>query len=125
MLVALYFCASYSRPVLFNYSKKITVYTDSASSTANFFTANANDYFSLKKPTGESCVFHGVSLDELLETFSAEVFYTETVGETTCYYGYSKKLPYSIIFNGKKTNVHIAVSDGKVVFGTPIIFGSY
>ena len=41
------------------------------------------------------------------------------------YYYYTPSLPNSVVINGKKVNVHIAVSDNCVTVGYPIIYYAY
>jgi hypothetical protein len=78
--------------------------------------------------TGESVVIEGepyALADEILWRFGAEVCFTESTGDTLSYYCYSSRLKGGILLNGNKVNLHLALGDGRLVAGTPVIFGGY
>ncbi len=125
ILTFLYSIIIYSRPVLFKYAEKVTVYTNNPSSTAQFFTVQKDDFLGIESIKGESCVFEQTSLKSIVEKFNFTIVKTEVLEGVTCYYATTDLLPYSIKINGLKVNAQIAVTKNRVVLGTPIIFGSY
>ena len=60
-----------------------------------------------------------------LRKYNCEIVFTENINGIENYYFYSSKLLKKQVLNGKKVNVHLAVSDGKIILGYPIIYGSY
>ena len=87
---------------------------------------------------GESVRFmlsERVSKEEFVESFAqeygAEILFTETLADVTSYYGYTTKWTDGIMINGRKINLHIALSmeddEGGTlcVIGSPIIFDGY
>ena len=60
-----------------------------------------------------------------LRKYDCEIVFTENVNGIENYYFYSNKLLKKQVLNGKKVNVHLAVSDNGVILGYPIIYGSY
>ncbi|MBO5713699.1 MAG: hypothetical protein J6R88_05855 [Clostridia bacterium] len=62
----------------------------------------------------------------VIEYYNAEVVdVSEVDGYATNYYYYSDMLPNAEIINGKKVNVHIAVTNERVVIGYPLIYYYY
>ena len=61
----------------------------------------------------------------LIEDLSATLVCKENLKEVTTYYFYSKSLSKCEIIKGQKVNLQIAVSQEKIVIGTPIIYGGY
>ena len=74
---------------------------------------------------GESVRYGGNRYEELKEKYAAELLFTEEAAGVVNYYLYSKKLPEGVWLNGKKINLHIAVSEEQTAAGTPIIFGGF
>jgi len=80
----------------------------------------------LKKISGESATYLNKNLkDELITKFNAVVIFTEETADIKNYYAFTDKIDNYIILNGKKINLHIAVSQAKTTIGSPIIFGGY
>lgn len=125
LLTFLYALIIYSRPVLFNYVEKVTIYTKNSSSTAQFYTVQKSDFLGVENIKGESCVFEKASLKDIVKKFNLKIIKTEVLDGVTCYYAKSDSLPYSIKLNGLTVNAQIAVTKDRIVFGSPIIFGSY
>ena len=124
IIIALFY-AIYTRPVLFDYSNKVTIYSKNCSFSNALYIVNRGEYFSTDKIYGESAVIEGYSASEIFDLFSAEILKTEVVDDITCYYGYTSVLPYEIDLFGEKVNVHVAVDGNKIILGTPLIFGSF
>jgi hypothetical protein len=64
---------------------------------------------------------------DILNGLGADVVLKDELYEygIICFYGYSKRLKNYINADGKKINIQIAVSGGKMTAGYPIILGSY
>ena len=75
---------------------------------------------------GESVVLDDIEDKALiLDYYRACPVFFETVGEIENEYYYSDKISAYTTVNGKKVNVHISRTGGKVAVGIPFIFGSY
>lgn len=81
----------------------------------------------LKEISGHSVSFFGSITDaeSLLTMLNAIDVYVEHIADLMCIYAYSPRLGKSIIIDGQKVNLQIAVSGGRVHIGTPILLGSY
>ena len=79
-----------------------------------FFVQGESVQFSLNGESGKK------RAEEIMQDLQAE-----TAGGTQSFYAYSKKLGKSVVINGKKINLHIAVAEDSAVVGTPIIFGGF
>ena len=106
-----------------------TYYLYSPSSQAQMKdTLSVTDAFFL---TGESVCFSVAAEDkenlpkEIAELFRAELIAVESVSGVTSYYLYSTDLRGGVRVQGRKVNLHIAVSGEACVVGTPIIFGGF
>ena len=106
-----------------------TYYLYSPSSQAQMKdTLSVTDAFFL---TGESVCFSVAAEDkenlpkEIAELFRAELIAVESVSGVTSYYLYSTDLRGGVRVQGRKVNLHIAVSGESCVVGTPIIFGGF
>lgn len=53
------------------------------------------------------------------------VLISENIDGTVIVYGYSDKLGKCVDVDGKTINVQMALKDGKITVGTPLIVGSY
>lgn len=84
-----------------------------------FFVQGESVQFSLNGESGKK------RAEEIMQDLQAELVFTETAGGTQSFYAYSKKLGKSVVINGKKINLHIAVAEDSAVVGTPIIFGGF
>lgn len=67
----------------------------------------------------------GCNFYDTVELLSAKRVHYFTDGTVENYYFFSEKLPKSEMINGKKVNFHVAVSNGKVTVGSPIIYYGY
>ena len=124
IIIALFY-AVYTRPCLFEYSSTVTIYAKNGSFDDGISVVERGSYFSTDKIYGESAVIEGFSVDEIFKEFNATVIKVEKVDDITCYYGYSKRLPYEIKLFNDKVNLHVAVDGDKIILGTPLIFGSF
>ena len=105
-------------------------YLDSASSSSLIKTELA--VWDVFRVQGESVCFTLTAEKEnfahsIVESLGGEILFTEEVCGAISYYAYIPKWGKGISINGKKINLHIAVStDGKACkVGTPIIFGGF
>lgn len=64
-------------------------------------------------------------IDGIIEKLNAKLVYTFSDGEITSYYYYSPKISKKEKIFEKPINVHIAVTQEKVIFGSPIIYYGY
>ncbi len=62
---------------------------------------------------------------EIMSSLCAKELLCEQVDDIIIYYAYSVRLLSPVTVHGYRVNLMIAVSDGKVVAGTPLIYGSY
>lgn len=74
---------------------------------------------------GESARWEGDLAAELLARFEAKVLFCEEVCGIRNYYCHSPQLGESVLLNGVRVNLHIAVSGDRTAAGTPIIFGGF
>ena len=125
IIIIAIFYAVYTRPCLFEYSKKVTIYSKNGSFSDGIKVISRESYFSTDKIYGESIVVDGLSVDAIFKEFDANIIKVEQVDNITCYYGYTSRLPYEIKLFGDKVNLHVAVDGDKIILGTPLIFGSY
>ena len=123
LLICLLSFSAYARPKLLNYSSSVIIYTDANSSNATIKRVDSW-YFSFQKIYGESCLLN-LTPQEIFDKFDAKILFTEVVENVTCYYGYSKQFPYKKQIGDMIVNVHVAIENDRVMFGTPIIYGSF
>jgi len=64
-------------------------------------------------------------VQEILQTYRAELVVKEEILGTVSYYAYAPTLFNGVYVNGKKVNLHIAIGETQVAVGTPIIFGGF
>ena len=70
-------------------------------------------------------------VEEIAGKYGATILFMEEVGGVTSYYGYTSKWADGVLLNGKKINLHIALSIDEnanqsiCVIGSPIIFDGY
>lgn len=57
--------------------------------------------------------------------YAAELIFSENASGIQSYYFYSAELPYGILLNGRKVNLHVAIDGDMMSVGTPIIFGGF
>ena len=57
--------------------------------------------------------------------YHAEIYIIEEVDGVLSYYAYTEKWQDGLYINGKKINLHVAVGNGRLVVGTPIIFDGF
>lgn len=60
-----------------------------------------------------------------IKDLTAEILWTETVGDITVIYAYSPLIRKFETVRNKRVNVMAAVRDGNVSFGCPLLKGSY
>ena len=61
----------------------------------------------------------------IAKALDIEIIFTETIGETISFYGFSPRFLTSIQLYGKAVNAHLVVGNGVLIVGTPIVFGGY
>lgn len=61
----------------------------------------------------------------IAQKYGAEILFTEEVGETVSYYGYTSKWTDGLYLYGSKINLHIAIEGDRLAVGTPIIFDGF
>ena len=111
-------------------SGKRTFYLYSASSQAlQVETLTFSQIFSVK---GESVRFSlsadsdkRATAEEILSSYGAQILWQETVDGVTSYYAQTPRFSNGVQIQGKKINLHVAVSDTECVVGNPIIFGGF
>lgn len=62
---------------------------------------------------------------ELISSFGGEVLFIEEACGRTSYYAYAQGFGEGLFLYGKRVNLHVAVGDGVIVLGTPIIFDGF
>ena len=115
-----------SQPVFEKYASSYEISELYSNSNARLKFAEKKEYVLSFLRTGESVtIYENFSAQELLATLGAKEIFTEQTEFGVSVYAYSKQLPYRKIINGEIVNVQIFIGDGKVVVGSPIIFGSF
>ncbi len=117
-------------PLFKGYANTFEIYLLSASSTSEIKQVNAIQYRFSGRIFGESCILtenqtEQFDVMEFLSKFSAKVVEVEEIGGCISYYAYSNKIDRAQNFNGQAVNLHVAVRDGMIKIGSPIIFGSF
>ena len=68
---------------------------------------------------------------DMVKKYKATIIFKEEITGVTSYYGYTAKWADGVVINGKKINLHIAISTAEnngerlCVVGSPIIFDGY
>ena len=62
---------------------------------------------------------------EIAEKFGAEILKVESCDTLFSYYAYTPRWADGVFVDGQKINLHVAVSGGRCVVGTPIIFDGF
>lgn len=66
-----------------------------------------------------------MELEEILKIIKAKIVKKESVAGREIYYCYSNNNSDYVIDNGQKINYQIAINNGNIIIGTPLILGSY
>ena len=74
---------------------------------------------------GASIKIDSYNIEEKLNLLNAKTVHYFTDGEVENYYFFSEKVHNFEIINGKKVNIHLAVKQGEVVVGSPVIYYGY
>ena len=116
-----------AKPLFSSYQDNFEVYIGSSSSTAKIITVGKTDYPFMKRIKGESVKIcaNGFDAYQVFEDYNAQIIFIETVGDTVCYYGYSKDIKYLEVIGGRKINLQVAITGNSVTVGSPIIYGSF
>ena len=103
------------------------VYFKSYSQSSWLKTIDKNQFKLVLGIKGESFTIdiNDFCLEEFLSQIDGDICFIESLENVVCYYGYSKKVKYLEMINGKIINVHIAISKNYVKIGFPIIYGSF
>ena len=64
-------------------------------------------------------------LQSIMEKYHAEVLFSEEADGVISYYCYTDEWTDCVVLQGKKVNLHVAVSSLQCVVGAPIIFGGF
>ena len=80
-----------------------------------------------KAPRGfaVSLTFSDKSAEEVLAKLGAAERFRQDLDGTTVIYAYSRSVSGEVVVMGSRINVQIAVSDGVLTVGSPLIAGSY
>jgi len=121
---ALKFFNSYSP--LFRYADTLEVYSRKGSFGAGT-AADITEYAFINCKTGESCVLkdENKSPSDVAKELGGKILFTEETEAGVSYYGYSRKIKYKEIINGKVVNFQIFKGENRVKIGLPIIYGGF
>lgn len=100
------------------------VYTVNGKSSGEFI----KDEISLDKIfliEGVTIKINDCNIEEKLNLLNAKRVHYFTDGEVENYYFFSEKVHNFEMIKGKKVNIHLAVKEGGVVVGSPIIYYGY
>lgn len=100
------------------------VYTVNGKSSGEFI----KDEISLDKIfliEGVTIKMNDCDIEEKLNLLNAKRVHYFTDGEVENYYFFSEKVHNFEMIKGKKVNIHLAVKEGGVVVGSPIIYYGY
>ncbi|MFR6056355.1 MAG: hypothetical protein ACLUHK_07230 [Eubacteriales bacterium] len=113
-----------NRPVFKDYSDTQTVYSMRETSQAG---TEYGAYAVVNGKVGESCETDAkdFSLEECIKYFGAEIIFSETAGDVINVYLFSPQIKRFRELRGRKVNLHVAYSGGRVVLGSPLIYGGY
>ena len=116
-----------SLPVVTGLGKNVEFYMGEGGSNGQITSITELSKYSFKQIKGEGVIVEDEQkLIEFVKDYNVNFYFSQEVENGTSYYGYSSKIKYQAKLNGKIINVHIHVSDKKVIkIGTPIIYGSY
>ncbi|MDE6189472.1 MAG: hypothetical protein K2G37_04225 [Clostridia bacterium] len=64
-------------------------------------------------------------VDDLIDKFSAKIYYSQDLEDGITYYGYCKNLGKSVEIDGKEINIQIVSNKDNIIVGFPLIMGSY
>ena len=76
---------------------------------------------------GESFCFNGNADDaqNILHSLNAKIMTQECFEDFKVFYAYSPKLEKYVLINLQKINIQIAMKNGKITVGSPIILGGF
>ena len=119
-----------STPLFKGYSSQYEVYLKSNSSNAQIINCCVKNLWKYFTRYGESCYVENFAdftdnPTSFIEELGGKVIFTEQTEKGVSYYGYSPKIKYSKVINGKTINLHLFVGSDYAKIGSPIIFGSY
>lgn len=91
---------------------------------------DAAEIYSLLSPamlSGESFSFAGglAEATAILSRLNAEVVSTEEIDQLQIWYAHTHLLGRELSVDGELVNVQVAIREGRVTVGTPLILGSY
>ena len=118
-----------STPIFKDYANSYELYLNENSSNAKIISANATMYPFIHNKHGESCTVSMVNnkfdLSKFLIEMGADLVFTETLEEGTCYYAYSPKIKYRKSVGDRIINLHVYIGKNTVKVGSPLIYGGY
>ena len=100
-------------------------------SIADFFNVRGESVRFVFSKEAETENFAEDFAEEIAKKYGATILLKEEVAGVTSYYGYTSKWADGVLLNGKKINLHIALSIDEnanqsiCVIGSPIIFDGY
>jgi hypothetical protein len=119
-----------SKPLFNNLGDGYEVYLKSNSSKAQIVSVLKSNLWLYPQRYGEACVIKDNNLAEknpldYIQNFGGKLIFSEQTEQGISYYGYSPRIKYAKILNGKKINLHLFVGENYSKIGSPIIYGSY
>lgn len=116
-----------NQPCFSDYSNTYEVYEYSNSSSASIQPVSHSEYKFAFNKYGESCQIEKsvFSVNDILNSFSANLIKVEKLAHGTSYYAYSPNIKYRIQLQGQYINLHVFDGEDSLKIGSPIIFGSY
>lgn len=114
-------------PLFSEYSNEYEVFVKSGSNINSVKKVSKSEYIWCHGIKGESCVIEkqNFCLSDFFDEFNAEQLFSEKVGEIIVYYAFSPQIKYREKVQGKTINLQVAVSEGHVKVGSPLIYGSF
>ncbi|MCH5148008.1 MAG: hypothetical protein J1G05_01425 [Clostridiales bacterium] len=119
--------AAIPKRICFNGGYNYVFYCGTSSADCKVVRADGNAKLTrlfLNDVCGEGAEFKELNIENFLLSLGGEIVFSESAAGITNYYC-KANLPYSVEIDGEKINLHIAVCEGSVKVGTPIIFGGY
>ncbi len=122
-------CSAYinSTTYLEKYNGRYEVYLLSSSSNAKIMQVDKRSSSLFVSKRGEAVFLENsiLSPNEIFDSLSAKQVFIEETEEGISYYGFSNKIKFKKMINGKVINVHVFKSERGIKIGLPIIYGSF
>lgn len=123
LLLIYIFSISLSKPILLRYSDRVEICLGKNGSASEL--AFYQGELFCDKIYGETITLDNkIPYQQIFSEFNASLVLVEETNYGTSYYGYSDKIKYCTVIDGKRVNLQ--VFEGKETkIGSPIIFGGY